>query len=53
MKKPKMKKLKVPKTMRNLLKTGKVSTGAFKKLRGAQISIKAPRGGVGAGMAGK
>ena len=56
LKPPKIKKLKPPKLgepIKGLLKRGRISPKAFKALRGSQIPAHKPRGGVGAGMAGK
>ena len=52
---PKVKKLKAPKVsgrIAGLVKRGRISPKALGKLRGAQIGARAPRGGVGKGMAG-
>jgi len=52
---PKLKKLKAPKVsgrIAGLVKRGRISPKALGKLRGAQIGTRAPRGGVGKGMAG-
>jgi len=55
LKAPKIKRLKAPKLgarFQGLVDRGRISPKALGKLRGAQITVKAPRGGVGKGMAG-
>ena len=48
----KPKKFKLRKKMQKLLQTGAISGKILNKLRGSQIPIRKPRGGVGKGMAG-
>jgi hypothetical protein len=53
LKKPKpLKPLKLGGQLKGLVKSGRISPKALKSVRGAQIAVRKPRGGVGKGMAG-